>query len=355
MLVPLLSVAVAAPAAAAGPVSGAIGLGRRVVGVDRRTDGVVLGIGPVGDGGGAGIGGRVVVAGVGPGAGGEWAGPVGVRCRMVAGGVVHRPGDSGDRSTRPTAARTGWVGPTRRVWRTTRCRTWSTPGPRATYPFTLTYDDGRVDGFDEHGNLANRVDRFGNRTQLTWEAVARRWMASVDHRGRVRVDDEVHLRAGLGDRVGTGPLGRRGRGHDDHVGRPAARALGDRPDRCDGARSSTHPLPGTNTEFLTSVVSATQARTTVTYADVSGQPGLTVVQSLITVDAAGNVVGPARLFSLNPPENTERPQLHRLPDLQRRRHRPAVHLGQRLPVHDRDQQLRGGPPAGPADRARPLR
>ena len=62
--------------------------------------------------------------------------------------------------------------------------------------------------------------------------------------------------------------------------------------------------PGTNTEFLTSVVSATQARTTVTYTDVSGQPGLTVAQSLITVDAAGNVVGPARLFSLNPPENT---------------------------------------------------
>ena len=39
------------------------------------------------------------------------------------------------------------------------------------YPFTLTYDDGRVDGFDEHGNLVNRVDRFGNRTQMTWEAL----------------------------------------------------------------------------------------------------------------------------------------------------------------------------------------
>ena len=36
----------------------------------------------------------------------------------------------------------------------------------------MTYDDGHVDYFDANGNLVARVDRFGNRTDLTWRARA---------------------------------------------------------------------------------------------------------------------------------------------------------------------------------------
>ena len=38
------------------------------------------------------------------------------------------------------------------------------------FPFELLYDDGRVDSFDVNGNLVARTDRFGNRTTLMWEA-----------------------------------------------------------------------------------------------------------------------------------------------------------------------------------------
>ena len=36
-------------------------------------------------------------------------------------------------------------------------------------PYELSYDDGRVDSFDVNGNLVARTDRFGNRTQFSWE------------------------------------------------------------------------------------------------------------------------------------------------------------------------------------------
>jgi hypothetical protein len=50
-----------------------------------------------------------------------------------------------------------------------------TPATPAT-PFTLSYDDGRVRSFDSDGNLVTRTDRFGNRTQLTWQSLgSNRW------------------------------------------------------------------------------------------------------------------------------------------------------------------------------------
>ena len=170
------------------------------------------------------------------------------------------------------------------------------------YPFTLTYDDGRVDGFDEHGNLVNRVDRFGNRTQLTWEPVlGGGWRPSsiVDGYGltttfaytpgSVVVSAPPRSDGVVASTTVTLDDQRRVRSVRDPSGATAVFGYAS--------------APGSTTELLTSAVSAAQARTTVTYTDVPGQPGLTVVGSLITVDSTGNVVGPARLFSLNPPEN----------------------------------------------------
>ena len=132
-------------------------------------------------------------------------------------------------------------------------------------PYTLTYDDGRVDGFDEHGNLVNRVDRFGNRTQLTWEQLRGRPVAADDHRRRLRPDDHVHLHAHLGHRHGSGPLGQRRR--------PTTVTLDDQ-QRVKSvkdptgatASSATGRSPGRpRIQLLTSAVSAAQARTTITY------------------------------------------------------------------------------------------
>ena len=36
------------------------------------------------------------------------------------------------------------------------------------YSYELAYDDGRADYFDVNGNLVARVDRLGNRTDVTW-------------------------------------------------------------------------------------------------------------------------------------------------------------------------------------------
>ncbi len=102
-----------------------------------------------------------------------------------------------------------------------------TSGP---YAFTLTYDDGRVDGFDEHGNLVSRVDRFGNHTQLTWEQVrGDRWRPTtiVDGYGLTTTfaytpssPTTVSLR--------PVPLGRPGHHGDHQPERPGGRDLGQR-------------------------------------------------------------------------------------------------------------------------------
>jgi hypothetical protein len=65
-------------------------------------------------------------------------------------------------------------------------------------------------------------------------------------------------------------------------------------------------VSGSTVPLLTSVVSPSQAHTLVTYQEIGYEPGLTAVQSVVTVDRSGAVLGPARLFSMNPPPNTAR-------------------------------------------------
>jgi len=172
------------------------------------------------------------------------------------------------------------------------------------YAFTLTYDDGRVDGFDEHGNLVNRVDRFGNHTQLTWEQLrGDRWRPTtiVDGYGLTTTFTYTPTSVTV-----SAPA------RSDGVVAVTTITLDDQ-DRVQSVKDPTGatasfgygPVPGSTHELLTSAVSATQARTTITYDDSQLQSGLTFVQSLITVDASGAVVGPARYFSLNPPENSD--------------------------------------------------
>ena len=43
---------------------------------------------------------------------------------------------------------------------------------QVSYAYELAYDDGRADYFDTNGNLVARVDRLGNRTDITWRPQA---------------------------------------------------------------------------------------------------------------------------------------------------------------------------------------
>jgi hypothetical protein len=69
------------------------------------------------------------------------------------------------------------------------------------FAYQLSYDDGRVDGFDVNGNLASRVDRSGT-AQLSWSRSVRGWRPSsiVDGYG---FDDEVHLSTVVGEAVSS--------------------------------------------------------------------------------------------------------------------------------------------------------
>ena len=180
------------------------------------------------------------------------------------------------------------------------------------FAFELLYDDGRVDSFDVNGNLVARTDRFGNRTQFGWEVtpgIEGGWRPTsiVDGYG-------LETRFTYSTDVNGDPL--------VEVAAPA---------RSDGVvattritlddqrrvRSVTDPSGATaefeytpmggldDIELLTTVISASQAHTRVFYQDFAGQPGLTAVQAVVTTDAEGLVVGPARLFSMNPPDNVD--------------------------------------------------
>ncbi len=303
LLVPFLTVRTAAPAEAAGPVSGAIGLGDGLSGsVDERTGlfSASVPLVTVGGPGSAGVTwsllwdqGRAVDgldrSGLGPGwsLGASFIDPATPVTVYPANGGAYQAGGSYPSGLQNYPLQDLVYAKT-----------------AGTYPFTLTYDDGRVDGFDEHGNLVNRVDRFGNRTQMTWEALrGDRWrpLTIVDGYGltttftytptSVTVSAPSRSDGVVASTTVTLDDQQRVRSVQDPTGATASFGYG--------------PVPGSSAdvELVTSVVSAAQARTTITYDDVPQQPGLTMVQSLLTVDASGAVVGPARYFSLNPPEN----------------------------------------------------
>jgi RHS repeat-associated protein len=303
LLVPFVTVRAAAPAAAAGPVSGAIGLGDGVSGsIDERT-GMFSASVPlvnVGGPGSAGVTwslvweqGRAMDQLDRSGFGAGWS--LGASFINPANPVTVYPANGG-------SYQAGGSYPSGLVNYPLQDVVYAKTS--GAYAFTLTYDDGRVDGFDEHGNLVNRVDRFGNHTTLTWEQLrGDRWRPTtiVDGYGLTTTFTYTPSTVTV-----TAPA------RSDGVVAATTITLDDQ-QRVRSVKDPTGstasfgyaPVSGSSAdlELLTSAVSAAQARTTITYDDSQLQSGLTFVQSLITVDASDAVVGPARYFSLNPPEN----------------------------------------------------
>ena len=104
--------------------------------------------------------------------------------------------------------------------------------PESATPFTLSYDDGRVDSFNRDGNLVTRADRFGNHTQLTWEHPPGNAGVGaesiVDGYGQTTTFTySACVRSG----VGSTAFGRDGRQDHDHVGPEPWGDVGDRPEQ----------------------------------------------------------------------------------------------------------------------------
>jgi RHS repeat-associated protein len=181
-------------------------------------------------------------------------------------------------------------------------------------PFTLSYDDGRVDSFNRDGNLVSRTDRFGNRTQLTWEHPS--WdpagwapVSIVDGYGQTTTFTYSSSSVVCGPGVSSCVVVSAPPRSDGVVAKTTIGLDGNH--RVTSVTDPTGAVSsfgysGVSLPLLTSVGSPSQAHTLITYQEVNSPPGLTAVHSVVTVDASGKVLGPAQLFSLNPtPPNVD--------------------------------------------------
>jgi len=177
--------------------------------------------------------------------------------------------------------------------------------PATGYAFVLSYDDGRTDYFDGNGNLITRTDRFGNRTVLTWQPLGGgRWAPSSMTDGYGQATTFSYTPSSV---VVSAPPRSDGVVARTTITLDAARRVTSVTDPAGAAAHFGYsPVPGSPVPLLTSVISASQARTLITYQSIGYQPGLTAVQAVVTVDASGTVLGPARLFSMDPAQNTAR-------------------------------------------------
>ena len=111
---------------------------------------------------------------------------------------------------------------------------------QVSFSYELAYDDGRADYFDVNGNLVARIDRFGNRTDITWRARANNvWQPTsiIDSFG-LRHDVRL-LDAGPGQGRLAGTLRRCGGHHHDRGERDPGRAERDRSGRAQDQPSAT--------------------------------------------------------------------------------------------------------------------
>ena len=181
------------------------------------------------------------------------------------------------------------------------------------YDATISYDDGRVDYFDENGNLAARTDRFGNRTDLTYTQVsAQQWQPAsvVDGYGLTTT-----FAYGSDPDTGNAQLTVSSPKRSDGVISTSTVGF----DSSDRVQSVTDPVGNAATfayspvsgapsgiQFLYQVIGPSQAVTTVTYgqfANASG-PALVIAEQLDVTDADGNPLAATRTFTMDPAPGT---------------------------------------------------
>ena len=181
-----------------------------------------------------------------------------------------------------------------------------TPGaPDLIYGYTITYDDQKIDYFDRSGNLIVRMDRFGNRTDLSYAGLG-------DDQWRPTTITDAY---GLVTRF-------------DYNAQPNAVVI-TAPTRSDGVkpattvsffsdgtvRGVTDPV-GNKTSFdyddvtvdgqtqhlLTSATGPAGATSTVTYAvqAYAGAASLVIASTLDVTDAANKALMPEQTFDIDP-------------------------------------------------------
>jgi RHS repeat-associated protein len=190
------------------------------------------------------------------------------------------------------------------------------PGvPAATYNYTISYDNGKIDHFDADGNLISRRDRFGNRTDLTYQQISDdQWVPTT-------VTDSYGLVTTFiaGDGIVTVSSPQRS---DGVVSRTVVN-FGNQNE----VRSVTDPagrtatfdytsVPGTANQYLDTVTSPAGARTTVTYDQVAypNAAPLLIARAVDVDDAGGQPLQPTSTFDMDPPENTNRHNYAGYPD-----------------------------------------
>ena len=172
------------------------------------------------------------------------------------------------------------------------------------YSWALRYDDGRVDYYDANGNLIVRMDRFGNRTDLTYTQLSpTQWQPAT-------IVDDHGLTTTFSYSPDTGNLTVSAPARSDGVIATTVVAFSN-----DTINTVTDPLGSTSTfyygtvsgsnddtNYLTTVVGPSGASSVVSYQAID--PGtsldLVAVQTLNVVDVDGNQLTPTRTINLDP-------------------------------------------------------
>ncbi len=171
------------------------------------------------------------------------------------------------------------------------------------YAYQLRYDDGRIDYFNTDGNLVARIDRFANRTDLSWQPRAGgifRPVKIIDSYGLATTFDYStpnQIKVALPER-------------SDGVQPVSIIAL----TTGQGVQTVTDPV-GNKTVFgyasvagapkplLSQITGPSGGRAAITYRAPGYQPSLVVVDTLKVTDTNGNQLSASQTFDLDPAGN----------------------------------------------------
>jgi RHS repeat-associated protein len=170
------------------------------------------------------------------------------------------------------------------------------------YVYTLTYLDGSEDRFNAAGNLVERVDRFGNRIDITWRQSGSLSQPTtmVDNYGQVTSFDYQP-----GEVTVTSPPRSDGKKATVTLTIQQGRLAAITDPVGQKTQLTYVPVPGLSAPLLQTVESPTGERTVVSYNPVTyeQQLAVVVVEKVRVTDAGGADVLAERNFSIDPQVN----------------------------------------------------
>ena len=178
------------------------------------------------------------------------------------------------------------------------------------YSYTINYDDGKIDYFDDNGNLVARTDRFGNRTDLQYQEAGQspngeqQWepTAIVDAYGQV-----TSFSYGPSTMTVTSPKSSTGTTATTVVQFDDNGGLQSVTDPMGRVTSFQYESEG-NYQYVTQVTSPSGAETQVTYteydySDANASVTIFAATTLDVVGPDGKNLSPTRTFDIDPGDN----------------------------------------------------